>query len=375
MGLLSKIWKGFKKVVKKIGKGIKKLFKKVGKFFGKMGMLGHIGMMFLMPYAASFWGSLGKFATRLAAGSNVAGKAFGHVMRGIYHAGKAAGTVYKGVTEAITGSLKWIGNKVGLTDFADPFSGFNTLKDDTSRWLSDGWKGTLEGQSFVMKDGEKLWYDQMTPEVQEAFKAADFKPKSLLESDAWKKAYPETTEVTTGTVENENVTEETAQTPDATDNIPREEVDTETVVTEEKSLKDKALEIYEDQKEQILEKGKEVPGEFVKNELLEAAGVREDPEFTTIYGGTVGQYYTSDGVQLESIIGPTGTNNDVRSEGYGYGGSHMDAQSAQVFSGFEDFHAYLNQRYTPFWVEPGVISEQAAPRMTRNYVPSNTFLG
>ena len=38
MGLLSKIWKGFKKVVKKIGKGIKKLFKKVGKFFGKMGM-------------------------------------------------------------------------------------------------------------------------------------------------------------------------------------------------------------------------------------------------------------------------------------------------------------------------------------------------
>ena len=53
----------------------------------------------------------------------------------------------------------------------------------------------------------------------------------------------------------------------------------------------------------------------------------------------------------------------------------MDAHSAQVFSGFEDFHAYLNQRYTPFWVEPGVISEQAAPRMTRNYVPSNTFLG
>ena len=48
-------------------------------------------------------------------------------MRGIYHAGKAVGTVYRGVTEAVEGSLKWLSNKVGLTDIADPFSGLKTV--------------------------------------------------------------------------------------------------------------------------------------------------------------------------------------------------------------------------------------------------------
>ncbi len=187
MGLLSKIWGGFKKLVKKIGKKIKKAFKKVGQFFGKMGILGHIGMMFVMPHLAGFWGTLGKFGTQLAQGTNLAGKAFGHVMRGIYHAGKAAGTVYKGVTEAVSGSLKWITNKVGLTNFDNPFSGLQQLGEDTSMWLKDGWKGSMEGQSFVkMPDGSKLYHEEMSPELQEAFTDSKFKAKSLMESDAWK---------------------------------------------------------------------------------------------------------------------------------------------------------------------------------------------
>ena len=52
MGLFSKVWKGLKKTVKKIGKGVKKVFKKVGAAIGKLGIVGQIGMMFLMPYAA-----------------------------------------------------------------------------------------------------------------------------------------------------------------------------------------------------------------------------------------------------------------------------------------------------------------------------------
>ena len=50
MGLLSKIFGGIKKVIRKIGGGIKRLAKKIGGVFGKLGILGHIGMMFLMPY-------------------------------------------------------------------------------------------------------------------------------------------------------------------------------------------------------------------------------------------------------------------------------------------------------------------------------------
>ena len=141
MGLLSKIFKPIKKVIKKVGKFIKRVAKKVGGAFGKMGILGHIGMMFLMPYAQSFWGTLGKFGTRLAQGTSLAGKGFGHLMRGIYHAGKSVGTVYRGVTEAIEGSLKWLSNKVGLTDINDPFSGLKTVVQDAQNWGRAGWTG------------------------------------------------------------------------------------------------------------------------------------------------------------------------------------------------------------------------------------------
>ena len=82
MGLLSKAWKGLKKTVKKIGKGIKKVFKKVGAAIGKLGIVGQIGMMFLMPYAmgalGSFFGASGKLATwssSLLKAKGIAGKA------------------------------------------------------------------------------------------------------------------------------------------------------------------------------------------------------------------------------------------------------------------------------------------------------------
>lgn len=49
MGFFSKVWKGIKKTFKKIGKGIKSAFKKFGKFMGKIGIVGQIAMMFILP--------------------------------------------------------------------------------------------------------------------------------------------------------------------------------------------------------------------------------------------------------------------------------------------------------------------------------------
>ena len=49
MGGFSKIFKGIKKGFKKIGKGIKGAFQKFGKFMGKIGILGQIAMMFILP--------------------------------------------------------------------------------------------------------------------------------------------------------------------------------------------------------------------------------------------------------------------------------------------------------------------------------------
>tara|TARA_R110000824_G_scaffold72211_1_gene184362 strand:+ start:653 stop:1999 length:1347 start_codon:yes stop_codon:yes gene_type:complete len=49
MGFFKKIFKGIGKVFKKIGKGIKSAFKKFGKFMGKIGILGQVAMMFILP--------------------------------------------------------------------------------------------------------------------------------------------------------------------------------------------------------------------------------------------------------------------------------------------------------------------------------------
>ena len=55
-----KIWKGVKKVGKKIGRGFKKAFNEVGKAFGKLGPLGTIAMMFILPgLGSAIWNGLG----------------------------------------------------------------------------------------------------------------------------------------------------------------------------------------------------------------------------------------------------------------------------------------------------------------------------
>lgn len=150
MGLLSKIWGGIKSGIRKIGGGIKRLVKKIGGAFGKLGILGHIGMMFLMPYLPGWWGTMGEWATRLAEGTSMAGQAFGHVMRGVYHAGKAVGTVYRGVTEAISGSLKWLGNKASMAfggdplKFGKPWEGLKDWSKNVQDWGKEGWTGSAK---------------------------------------------------------------------------------------------------------------------------------------------------------------------------------------------------------------------------------------
>jgi len=117
MGLLSKLWKGVKKTVKKIGKGIKKVFKKIGGAIGKLGIVGQIGMMFLMPYATSalgsFFGASGKLATwssKLLGKAGMGSKALGHTLNLINKAGTFAGNVYSSVTETINGAIDRTGN-------------------------------------------------------------------------------------------------------------------------------------------------------------------------------------------------------------------------------------------------------------------------
>ncbi len=136
MGFFSKIFKGVKKVFKKIGKGIKSAFKKFGKFMGKIGILGQVAMMFILPgigaaLGNAFMGTAGALATNTVGGAlGAIGQAAGKVMQFVGNTVSKAGNVFNNVTKGVTDTLgnfaKTAGKNLGLkgemfTNAADTF--------------------------------------------------------------------------------------------------------------------------------------------------------------------------------------------------------------------------------------------------------------
>ena len=169
MGWFSKVFKGIKKVVKKIGSGIKKVVGKVGKAVGKLGIVGQIGLMFIMPGVG---GLLAKGFTSLTGGLlGAAGTGIGATLaRGVGHvlsaAGKFAsivGNAYSTVTNGITGFIGNVGGKVlekvGLKaategTVTEAFGSWvNTLVSDTKSIL-DPWKVTNQEYITGLKAGQ-----------------------------------------------------------------------------------------------------------------------------------------------------------------------------------------------------------------------------
>ena len=123
MSFLGALFKPFKKLVKKIGRGIKKVVKKIGKVVNKLGIVGQIGMMFLMPYAMGALGSflgniggavvgkLGEWGASLLTRSGVGSRALGHTLTAISNVGTSVGTAYTNVTSAISNTFDTVVNK------------------------------------------------------------------------------------------------------------------------------------------------------------------------------------------------------------------------------------------------------------------------
>ena len=148
MGLFSKVWKGLKKTVKKIGKGVKKVFKKVGAAIGKLGIVGQIGMMFLMPYATSalgsFFGASGKLATwssSLLKAKGIAGQALGHTLNLVNKAGTFVGNAYNSISTTISNAVDKTGNFLKGRGFK--------LTDD------------IAAEAFIKEKGLSIDYDAM----------------------------------------------------------------------------------------------------------------------------------------------------------------------------------------------------------------------
>ena len=145
-----------RKKVKQIGKAIKKVVKKVGRAFGKLGIVGQIGlMMFLPTLGGSLWGSLGNFAT---SGTGFLNRAAG----AIFNAGNAIGTAYSTVTKAISNGVNRAANFMkgdGFILSPDKTSIFTSTDKavDLTKKVSDKLSGTAinAGETVVTAEPVK----------------------------------------------------------------------------------------------------------------------------------------------------------------------------------------------------------------------------
>ena len=351
MGILKKIFGGIKRVIRKIGGGIKRLAKKIGGAFGKLGILGHIGMMFLMPYLPGWWGTMGEWATRLAKGTGMAGKAFGHVMRGVYHAGKAVGTVYRGVTEAVSGSLKWIGNKAGAIFgkpelFGNPWAGLNEWSSNVQAWGKEGWTG---------KSPVAEW---AKPTIEEMAKGFEYKPDELPEYMKQQGFTPLDQYDDLGRILDPNIdimTGESITKPDwmkgstGIDSSSLMVPDTTTELPFGQKIKDFGSDFVANVKEDLSAEGlADTLTEGVTSGLTQVAGAKvmeaagyEQPDYISkkVAVPTI-QTFQGDILSDEHM-------NTFASNGYNFGSHQMNQHYSQVFKDYDAYLLWLNQSLPP----------------------------
>jgi len=122
MGWLRKKAKQIGKAIKSLGKKIKNVIGKIAKPFAKLGIVGQIGLGFLMPWAAgSIWKGLtgttfsmanfGTVAGNLAKSQNLFSSVAGKVMQGIHWGATQIQGAYNTVTGAISDGFNSFTNK------------------------------------------------------------------------------------------------------------------------------------------------------------------------------------------------------------------------------------------------------------------------
>ena len=161
MGFFKKLFKGVKKVFKKIGRAVKKGVQKFGKFMNKIGIVGQIAMMFIMPHVGAFlMKGLAGAGQALAAYSGIGStvvNAAGSVLTHAHKFATAVGNGYRTVTQGIMDFGKTALNKIpGVTIegasqnfFTGPDSALSKVKINAKSIL-DPWKTTITGNGRTL---------------------------------------------------------------------------------------------------------------------------------------------------------------------------------------------------------------------------------
>ena len=181
MGLFKKLGKKLRGFFKRIGKGIKKGFKKFGKFMGKIGILGQIAMMFILPgigsamlkglgsitgltatagSAAATAGGLGTasgFVTAAAGSSSVIAKGVAWTLKTAQRfANSPLLKPFKTVTGAVNGFVKntigFVGKKLGLNQVATNTKFSKFFQDAPSKLFGKSQKSVFNELGTTITD-------------------------------------------------------------------------------------------------------------------------------------------------------------------------------------------------------------------------------
>ena len=182
MGFFSKVFKGVKKVFKKIGKGIKKVVKGIGKAVGKLGIVGQIGMMFILPgVGGALAKGFGAATSGLLGSTSAIARGIGHVLATAGKFASTVGNVFRGVTDAIGGFIKNVGGKV-LEKVGLKAATEGTVTEAFQKWMN----GTVENFGKVLDPWKQsnINYAQslVTPTAAKASMTAE--EKSIAETNA-----------------------------------------------------------------------------------------------------------------------------------------------------------------------------------------------
>ena len=124
--IFKKIGKFVKRGLKKVGSFFKRAFKSVGKFMGKLGPVGMLGMMLIMPQLGSWWSQFGEWAGTLS-------QPFKFGKKAIHDAGSLVGKAYSTVTEGIDSIIGGFADTVGLGDHYKDFKSWIDTKAENFR--------------------------------------------------------------------------------------------------------------------------------------------------------------------------------------------------------------------------------------------------
>jgi len=181
MGFLSKLWKGIKGRFKKIGKGIKKAFRSVGKFMDKIGIVGQIALMFVLPgIGNALMSTVSGWATQMLGASSSIVRGMGMVLNTAHKFATTVGNVYKTVTGAVTDFIgtagKYIGSQFG------PEAGKMTLKQAWGTYTNE----VMKNVTHIADPFKKIITINPRDTIGNLAKSSGISPKDFIEKYEFK---------------------------------------------------------------------------------------------------------------------------------------------------------------------------------------------